>query len=523
VSAQEESKASMTRRTPQDAELMIPPNAPNNVQDLPEFHNNPNISLNLHHGSGLKGLIASAIAGGAIQFGVVIYAAMITFHPGFRRRIPPYSENLPHLALLGFILLASGTVILTVSLAIVCSIIETSTTEREWVVTNEDNTQQNPTGHGKLRMIWIQRAHSIGDQQFDDAVLLADSDKDTVLTSRRSERLLERIKRDQRSLEDAEGTSSMWANIATDQTEWLVVISTITSLVGFVLQFQGFRYVHWSCSLVQLAAILTMTLVRALLRQGLVVRPRAIRVPYSKLELERLTEVVMSDPRYLNLPLDIKEGYDYPALKSQTILVAYQGVLLYELGDDRSDPNERSTTRHHGLKHRCVSSQCEECKDSIDIREAYYGDTTLAIQTRLKFLTGLKGLMGDYAQAIAMAIELVLDHLVPDGTTFIWVLDLPGYVGISDSDVRSHDQYQIVKYKIVIRRELFRQRKWICEGLACTLESALEFWLVHIQEKRSRYGERLLDLEDPPRGAWFGLGPGPDTFSCWISDWNENG
>lgn len=162
----------------------------------------------------------------------------------FRRSIPPHSKIMPHLAVLGFVLLASGTVILTVSLAIVCIVIETSTTEREWVLTGGEKIQEGPTNPGKLRMMWIQSAHSIGDQQFDNAVLLADSDTETVLTSRRSERFFERIQRDQQSLEDAEGDSSIWLNIATDQTEWLVVISTITSLAGFVLLFQGFRYVH---------------------------------------------------------------------------------------------------------------------------------------------------------------------------------------------------------------------------------------------------------------------------------------
>lgn len=202
----------------------------------------------------------------------------------------------------------------------------------------------------------------------------------------------------------------------------------------------------------QLATIFTMTLVGALLRRGLVVRPRTIRAPHPKLELERLTEFLMSDPRYLGRPLDITEGYNYLNSTSDTMMLAYHGILLNELGDDLSSPSEGKILEHGKPTHPNNSSQCNDGEDTVVIRQTHDSNTALAIRNRLKSLTGLKGMMDDYVQALAVAIRLVLTRFVRDGTTFIWILDLPGCTVKSHSDFQCQNKYQILTYKILIEK-----------------------------------------------------------------------
>ncbi|KAF2649932.1 hypothetical protein K491DRAFT_579085, partial [Lophiostoma macrostomum CBS 122681] len=225
--------------------------------DVREFENAPNISLNLHSGSEWAILASAALIGTVLQLGVVVYSGSVTFHSGLRKLIPPYSDHVPHLAKMGFILLASGTVILTLALIVVCNVIETSTSEREWRVDNQLK---------EVRVMWLQRERYVGDQQFDAAILFAREDKHRVLTSQRSSGMKRRVKR---SANIESIRHNIWRHVASNRTEWITLTSTTIAMVGFGLQFQGLRFLNWSCSLVQLAAIFAMTLIRATLRRGL--------------------------------------------------------------------------------------------------------------------------------------------------------------------------------------------------------------------------------------------------------------
>ena len=450
-----------------DAEQAVTPASVSRTPDLPEYSNNPNISLNLHHGSGLRSLIAAAIAGGVLQFGVVANAGAVTFHPGLRKRVPPYDDYVPRLGLLGFVILASGTVILTLSLAVVCNIIETSTAEREWIVKDPKKRETSKEAFSDgLRVMWIQRAHSVGDQQFDAAVLLAKTDKSTVLTSRRSDRLMERIRKDQKSLERAEENTNIWSHIAHDQAEWATVISTVACLVGFILQFQSFRYVNWSVSLVQLGAIFAMTLVRALLRRGLVARPQALPVNHVEHEIDRLANHLAFDSVE-----PTPEERDYDRSAAWSITFAYHGDLRWESND-------------HEASHESDSRIQNE-----------HGVTALAIRSRLQSLTKWESSMRDQARAVAVAIRAILNEYLHDGKSFVWVLDVPGYK-------------RVVQYKIVIERGNPSGSHWRCEDLEITLESLLSLWLTRVREDETIDEENLGRLDDNAQQIWeFIMGP----------------
>jgi hypothetical protein len=481
------------------------------MQNLPEFDNNPNISLNLHHGSGLAALVAAATTGIILQCGVVVYAGAVTFNPWLRKRVPPHDDDRPHLAMLGFVLLASGTVILTISLAVVCNVIETSTSEREWVVNNprsiaqSDNTTATP---GQLRVMWVQREHTVGDQLFDAAVLFAKNDKDTVLTSRRSERLADRIDRDQLSIyARAQEKTSSWRRIAHDQTEWATLLSTIACLIGFIMQFQGLRYVNWSCSLVQLGAIFVMTLVRAVLRRGLVARPQALEVPLPNHELDKLTVYLISHPGYFGD--SARMGNETKTRLDKVPLVctfAYHGDLQEE--GTHVNEKEHQQGRNDDVNQAHGDRMANE---TAVVRQYDHGNMALAIRSRLQILTKWENPMSVYAQALSVAIQLVLNKFVHEGTSFVWTLDLPG------CDFRK----RITQYRITIERGDSTSRDWDCEDLALTLESVLSLWLLRINEIRQwredarQYKTTLSDAtyldrtlgRASPQDSYFILGP----------------
>ncbi|KAK4178769.1 hypothetical protein QBC36DRAFT_96243 [Triangularia setosa] len=58
----------------------------------------------------------------------------------------------------------------------------------------------------------------------------------------------------------------------------LAATSTLTALVGFVIQFVGLRALHWSATILQLGITLVMTGVRARARRGLAFDPTATRI-----------------------------------------------------------------------------------------------------------------------------------------------------------------------------------------------------------------------------------------------------
>ncbi|KAK1770501.1 ankyrin repeat-containing domain protein [Phialemonium atrogriseum] len=57
------------------------------------------------------------------------------------------------------------------------------------------------------------------------------------------------------------------------------VLGTMVSLCGFVVQFVGLRGMHWSASVVQLGAVLVMSVLRAWVRRGLAKPPQCERLP----------------------------------------------------------------------------------------------------------------------------------------------------------------------------------------------------------------------------------------------------
>ncbi|KAF8544648.1 hypothetical protein BDD12DRAFT_662111, partial [Trichophaea hybrida] len=222
----------------------------------------PNISLNLHDGSKSGELYAAALCGIIIQFGMVVFCGFSVYHPEFSQRFPKNGRPVQGYA---FPIMATGTVILMIGMLICSAVVEKSTVEKEYKLKPENQSEDsNATtttidagagvgGEPNVRLLWLQKSHTVSDQAFDSFVLFGPS-------SSRHNRILTWVK---------------WhlKKIASNGTEMFTVLGVFLGLCGFILQFHGLRGMNWSASIAQLVCIFLMTIWRAWIRRGLIANP----------------------------------------------------------------------------------------------------------------------------------------------------------------------------------------------------------------------------------------------------------
>lgn len=206
----------------------------------PESHlkNPPNLSSNI----GTKSLrwpllMVLAVFGTFLQAGVLVFAALIQYRSIFSTRdgdpIPEYA----------FYVIFGGTLLLAIGMFLCAQIIEESTDEAHW--------DPSPESHSDTEIIWIQQGgQTVGDQLFES--FAKRKKKSVVMTSVKA------------PLKEA---STLKKGLAIKARETIarvrIGIGVGASLVGFALQFVGFRATHPYVTLAQLGVILVMTAIRS--------------------------------------------------------------------------------------------------------------------------------------------------------------------------------------------------------------------------------------------------------------------
>lgn len=136
------------------------------------------------------------------------------------------------------------------------------------VESSTDEKRYEPAKKWKARMIWLQQTKTVSDQVFDSHMVFAQDDRQTIITSRRSERNGKRRSTagttDEHSAEDDDPSATL---------KFITVCGTAVALCGFVVQFVGLRGMHWSASIAQLGAVVVMVCVKAWVRRGLARSP----------------------------------------------------------------------------------------------------------------------------------------------------------------------------------------------------------------------------------------------------------
>lgn len=226
----------------------------------------PNLVLNVcGAGIGEWELWLYAILGVILQLAVLVWCILAVKHMKYRKGGVEVEEYALPLTIIGTILVCTG--------ASICSrVVEASTIEHIYVQKPEVGFLQRavPIARGMtLRLfrfsmfLWTKRAKAVSDQhklsetiqivflqrggqmvndqRFEAYAIFGDSERQELKTSRKHNK----------------------------DFRQLVLIGMIVTLCGFILQFIGLRAMHWSCTIAQLLATVTMTALRAVARRGL--------------------------------------------------------------------------------------------------------------------------------------------------------------------------------------------------------------------------------------------------------------
>ncbi|OAQ59397.1 ankyrin 2,3/unc44 [Pochonia chlamydosporia 170] len=287
----------------------------------------PNIALNGHSQFSRVQVHATACFATLVQAGLLIFFGIITYHPDIKQN---YLKDSQPVGKSAFPLVASGTALLVLGLLVCAHVVEDSTTEHRYELSDECILAQ---------MIWVQRGQTVGDQVFKPYATLPRSWRTIITTSRRRVRQRKSdsfafaqsgsMTNPDNTTDEAATAPSVAGNDASSSKEavnafattqesvpnkhskfaakrnltmirtWMVEhgaeVKTVTgvglSLTGFVVQFVGLRNMSWAASIAQLSGVLILVGVRAWVRRG-ISQPLSHQQLTPKFELEWLTLVL---------------------------------------------------------------------------------------------------------------------------------------------------------------------------------------------------------------------------------------
>ncbi|CAJ0547459.1 Ff.00g042130.m01.CDS01 [Fusarium sp. VM40] len=213
----------------------------------------PNILLNCHPPANERELWAFAAIGTCLQLGVLIYSGLATYHPALQ-----FKKDDKPVEAYAYPCTAVGTLVLVLGMLLCGHVVESSTDEKRY----------EPAKEWTARMIWLQQTKTVSDQVFDSHMVYAQDDRQTIITSRRSERHGNR-----QSTAGTTGGHSAEDDDPSAALQFITICGAAVALCGFVVQFVGLRGMHWSASIAQLGAVLVMVCIKAWVRRGLARSP----------------------------------------------------------------------------------------------------------------------------------------------------------------------------------------------------------------------------------------------------------
>ena len=248
---------------------------------------------------------------------------------------------------------------------------------------------------------------------------------------------------------------------------------------------------NWSASIAQLVCIFLMTVLRALIRRGLIKKPVAAELTENH-EIDWLALRIARADKFE--PLGDENPDDY---FSWEILTNDNNIACVGSWGPRS--SESHPESHSEL-------DAERAQNALDIRR------------RLGQLTGWAGPASALSIAVAESIEIVLNTLFKktDHSAFTWSLK----VKIGDTD----DNHRKIHFTV-------DKRGGTWETDATHIEAALSLWLFHIQKikDKSKTGDDWLRKDKSLKRKIIRLlGPGGSEvlrrdIKWWIGDLDESG
>ncbi|OAQ98850.1 hypothetical protein LLEC1_01715 [Akanthomyces lecanii] len=211
----------------------------------------PNISLNCHNRHSRNEIILVAAVGVLIQTGVLVYCGFATRNSSLRHHLLKDDRLVRNYA---FPLTVSGTIVLALGVFICGFVVERSTDE-SYYKANDDY---------EAYLVWLQKDSTISDQEFKPCAIYPTSRRTFITTSRRS--------KGTQSSHPAQNPPQGDAAAMTE-LKLLTTVGCLVSIFGFVLQFMGLRAMNYTAAIAQFVAMAIMTILRAVVRRGLVEAP----------------------------------------------------------------------------------------------------------------------------------------------------------------------------------------------------------------------------------------------------------
>jgi hypothetical protein len=458
-----------------------------NIHDRPDRA--PNISLNLHPKQHIWELVVVSAVGVLIQSGVLVFAAFTAYSSGLAQRL----GGLP--GAYAFPVLSAGTGVLVFGMWVCALVIGESTEEYIWEINRtrspahakdpERGDEGKPGNKTCFRVFWIQKGYVVSDQSFDSFVLMAKGEKEQILTSVRnndppSTENAQKLKKDS---QPSDTSNSPWLNS-------LSLVGTVTGIAGFVLQFEGFRGLSWACSIAQLVATLIMTILRAIVRRGMLDRPSAEEVT-TDFEMDwlalriGLVDQFLVDLSDSKVPICPRCARPEDHMHCEELLWEVCPQVAYpptkELTESKIEESFQKAKTSVIITEKEVDSRPGSPKDTKSTKSKNNNDqrkaqTVVDIRKRLRVLTEWPAPPSVYATSVANAIKKVMEFSNLQLEEFTWNMDVQFQ---SDASLISG------RVKLAVKKEVDKSgQKTSWKPPEEDIEAILSLWIYRFQVRK---------------------------------------
>lgn len=373
-------------------------------QSVAERFHAPNIALNFAERVSSRQLLLFAMIGIVLQSAVLVFEAVITFHPDFK-----HIKIESPVSAAGFEFTVSGTVAILTGMILCSYIVEQSTEETTWTLANKSDVG--------FYIVWLQRGQMVSDQKFESFILFAKHKRTFLMTSRPRKEYSNTAESSENSWKRPGNDSTLGENLnsnsgsgksedeqASKRMEVTVIIATGLAVIGFVLQVIGMRGMHFSVTVAQLGTTLLMTVIRAWARRDLAERPFARRIPEG-FELDWLaTRLVSSEfglDSYSRRPSKAPGKHTYMAGSSIPKEEHNIGALFYY----QTFENHENFWGKNCIDWSVNTIHPSSTERTLDV------DYRIKVRRRLKQITDWAGAGAETASSLASAIEVVMNRL----------------------------------------------------------------------------------------------------------------
>jgi ankyrin repeat protein len=432
----------------------------------------PNVSLNHPPSRNSAEVIFFSAVAIVLQAVVLLLDAFITYRWKLLKEGEPVTKS-------AFPLVLAGTVGLTAGM-FVCSAVVEKSAKIVWY------NLQSPQ---PVKLLWLQKKSVVSDQNFESyAIFAAEGRRSIVSSTRQAYFQPDREELDHAVLEDF--TLQMFSiNLVTTG-------GVLLSLVSYVVQFVGFRQMHWLATILQLILSVTMTAIRSWVRRDLSKQPFNQKLPEGY-ELDWL-----ATRGRLYEPSDRTDQTTKPAIPLSSLYKAMRSTqrvpyalskFLRErvlwtrkrprawygtdadrfewfivdscISDMRSGTTDQDTTgpSASSADHKAVNVMVEK------MTPPNTAEAVLGVRQRLGHLIGWKSPVEEVASSLTCAIEAVMNHVSNEALFTLSVQTRTNFVcGIQVGEAK-----ETVYLQVSNENGLWRAN-------ASQIEAALSLWVYEL-------------------------------------------